>query len=93
MTSSEKWAVDQPKEGTGKAGPIRIKTDDEEYMLLPYSDDRFVKLIFIDGVPLLPGSRLAVDAGCICDPERNSQGLGAPTTTASSLIRLLSRGT
>ena len=72
----EKWAADQPKEGTGKAGPIRVKTDDEEYMLLPYSDDRFVKPIFIDGVPLLPGSRFAVDAGCICDPERKPR-LGA----------------
>jgi hypothetical protein len=55
-----------------------VKTDNEEYTLLPLSEGIFVKLPFIEGRPLLPGRPDAVEAGCTCNPERNNYGFGHP---------------
>jgi len=55
---------------------IRVKTDDEEYVLLPWPDGTYVKLPYVAGAPLLPGAPNATEAGCTCSPERNNYGRG-----------------
>lgn len=74
----EKWTTEQQE--TGGRSPsvdiIRVKTDDEEYVLLPWSEGTYVKLPYVAGMPLLPGAANATEAGCTCDPERNNYGRG-----------------
>lgn len=76
---AERWAADL--RGIDTAGAASVVTvtspDGEEYLLLPSSDGKFVKLTLRDGaVAHLPGSPPALEAGCICDPERNNYGRG-----------------
>lgn len=68
----EKWSTEQP---TSK-DPIRVKTDDEEYVLLPWSEGTYLRLPYVAGMPLLPGAPNATEAGCTCSPERNNYGRG-----------------
>jgi len=75
---AQQWAVDQAEGKSGAPDPITVKTDNEEYALLPLSEGVFVKLPFIEGRPLLPGHPDAVEAGCTCNPERNNYGFGHP---------------
>jgi len=74
----EEWATEQQDTGDqpGSEDIIRVKTDDEEYVLLPWSEDTYLKLPYVNGMPLLPGAPKATDAGCSCDPERNNYGRG-----------------
>lgn len=75
----EKWAGDLRggAKALGGADPIRLRSDEGEYMLLPFSDGKFVKFALADGaLRFLPGAPDAVAAGCICDPERNNHGRG-----------------
>jgi hypothetical protein len=74
----EKWAAEEEEAGEDSAAwdMIRIKTDDEEYVLLPWSEDTYLKLPYVARMPLLPGARNATEAGCTCDPERNNYGRG-----------------
>jgi hypothetical protein len=55
---------------------LKVKTVDEEYVLVPWSEGTYVKLPYVAGMPLLPGARNAIEAGCTCDPERNNYGRG-----------------
>jgi hypothetical protein len=74
----EKWASEQQGAQGRSTSPslIRVKTDHEDYMLLPLTDGKYAKLAFAGGRPLLPGHPNAVKAGCICDPVRNNHGWG-----------------
>lgn len=75
----QKWAADlRGVDPSGGAGLVTITSPEgEEYLLLPSSDGKFVKLALLDGaVRYLPGSPQAVEAGCLCDPERNNHGRG-----------------
>lgn len=73
----EKWTAEQRDGGRSASEDItRIKTDDEEYALLPWPDGTYVKLPYVAGIPLLPGALNATEAGCTCSPERNNYGRG-----------------
>jgi hypothetical protein len=74
----EESANEQQEAGESSASKeiIRVKTADEEYVLLPWPDGTYVKLPYVAGMPLLPGAPNATKAGCICDPERNNHGRG-----------------
>ena len=74
----EKWATEQQETGGRSASGdmIRVKTDDEEYVLLPWPAGGYIKLPYVAGMPLLPGARNATEAGCTCSPERNNYGRG-----------------
>jgi len=74
----EESATDQQEAGESSASKeiIRVKTADEEYALLPWSEGTYVKLPYVAGMPLLPGAPNATKAGCTCDPERNNHGRG-----------------
>src|SRR5436305_12217561 len=54
----EEWATVQQDTGDqpGSEDIIRVKTDDEEYVLLPWSEDTYLKLPYVNGMPLLPGA-------------------------------------
>ena len=75
---AEEWATEQQEAGDSSSSKniIRIKTDDEEYVLLPWSECTHVKLPYVAGMPLLPGAPNATEAGCTCDPEQNNYGRG-----------------
>jgi hypothetical protein len=66
----------ETEENLASAEIIRVKTADEEYVLLPWSEGTYVKLPYVAGMPLLPGAPNATKAGCTCDPERNNYGRG-----------------
>lgn len=69
----DEWSAEQP----ASRNPIRVKTDDEEYVLLPWSEGTYLRLPYVAaGVPLLPGAPNAIEAGCTCSPERNNYGRG-----------------
>jgi hypothetical protein len=75
----EKWAADL--RGVDARGWERMtmmtSPEGEEYLILPSSDGKFVKLALVDGaLQYPPGSPQAVEAGCLCDPERNNYGRG-----------------
>jgi hypothetical protein len=75
----EKWAADL--RGVDAESWTRMVTvtspEGEEYVLVPSSDGKFVKLTLLDGaLQYPPGSPHALEAGCICDPERNNYGRG-----------------
>jgi hypothetical protein len=74
----EKWAPEEQEAGEHSASRdmIRIKTEDEEYVLPPWPEGTFVKLPYVAGAPLLPGAPNATEAGCTCSPERNNYGRG-----------------
>jgi hypothetical protein len=74
----DEWATEQQEAGESSASKdiVRVKTDDEEYVLLPWSEDTYIKLPYVAGMPLLPGAPKATEAGCTCDPERNNYGRG-----------------
>jgi hypothetical protein len=74
----EKWATEEQETGEQPAprDMIRVKTDDEEYVLLPWPGGTYVKLPYVAGAPLLPGAPNATEAGCTCSPERNNYGRG-----------------
>lgn len=74
----ENWATEEQETGEQSASRdmIRIKADDEEYVLLPWGEGTYVKLPYVAGVPLLPGAPNATEAGCTCSPERNNYGRG-----------------
>ncbi|MDQ3901783.1 MAG: hypothetical protein M3319_15530 [Actinomycetota bacterium] len=74
----EKWATEEQETGEQSASRdmIRVTTDDEEYVLLPWPEGRYVKLPYVAGAPLLPGAPNATEAGCTCSPERNNYGRG-----------------
>lgn len=70
----EKWAADQ-RGVEGGADPIRLRSGEGEYMLLPFSEGTYVRFALADGaVRFLPGAPDAVAAGCICDPGHNNYG-------------------
>jgi hypothetical protein len=75
---AEKWAIEQQEaeESSASKDIIRVKTDDDEYVLVPWSEGTYVKLPYVAGRPLLPGASNATEAGCTCDPERNNYGRG-----------------
>lgn len=75
---AEKWATEEQETGEQPASRdiIRVKTDDEEYLLLPWPDGTYVRLPYVAGAPLLPGAPNATEAGCTCSPERNNYGRG-----------------
>jgi hypothetical protein len=70
----------EARESSSSQEIIKVKTADEEYVLLPWSEATYVKLPYVAGMPLLPGARHAIEAGCICDPERNNYGRGYQRT-------------
>lgn len=74
----EKKATEKQETGEQSASSdmIRVKTDDEEYVLLPWPEGTYVKLPYVAGAPLLPGAPNATEAGCTCSPERNNYGRG-----------------
>lgn len=75
----ERWTADlRGVDASGAASMVTVTSPDgEEYLLLPSSDGKFVKLTLLAGaVRYLPGSPQAVEAGCLCDPERNNFGRG-----------------
>jgi hypothetical protein len=75
---AEKWATEQreAKESSAPRDIVKVKTHDEEYVLVPWPDGAYVKLPYVAGRPLLPGAPNATRAGCTCDPERNNYGRG-----------------
>jgi hypothetical protein len=69
---AEKWAEENP----APINIIKVKTHNEEYVLVPWPEGTYVKLPYVAGRPLLPGAPNATQAGCTCDPERNNYGRG-----------------
>jgi hypothetical protein len=74
----EKWVTkeQETEEQSAPRDMIKVKTDDEEYVLLPWPEGTYVKLPYVAGAPLLPGAPNATEAGCTCSPERNNYGRG-----------------
>ncbi len=73
----QKWAAELRGADSAGGAVTMTSPEGEEYVLLPSSDGKFVKLALLDGaVRYLPGSPQAVEAGCLCDPERNNHGRG-----------------
>jgi hypothetical protein len=63
-------------EDSASRSMIRVRTDAEEYVLLPWSEGMYLKLPYVAGAPLLPGAPNATEAGCTCSPEQNNYGRG-----------------
>ncbi|MGH3824448.1 MAG: hypothetical protein ACRDRA_16690 [Pseudonocardiaceae bacterium] len=85
----EQWAADLRGVDAGGASRMVTMTSPkgEKYLLLPSSDGKFVKLALTDGaLRYPPGSPHAVEAGCICDPERNNFGRGRGAGDAVQMI-------
>lgn len=75
----ERWAADLRgiQAGAGSQMATMTSPEGEKYLLVPSSDGKFVKLALADGaLRYPPGSPQAVEAGCLCDPERNNFGRG-----------------
>ncbi|MGH3754113.1 MAG: hypothetical protein ACRDRP_15735 [Pseudonocardiaceae bacterium] len=82
----EKWAADL-RGVAGGADPIKLRSGEGEYMLLPFSDGKFVRFALADGrLQFLPGAPDAVAAGCICDPGRNNHGRGHRQGSAVQMV-------
>jgi hypothetical protein len=59
-----------------------VKTDKEEYTLLPLLEGIFVKLPFIESRPLLPDTRTPSRPAAPAIPNVTTAAWATPTTTA-----------